>query len=410
MKINEAIKKLNEDYETLDRIDGEAVIDPTTAKAKKEAEEGKENIEKVMEETTPEEIKDPKMPKTKDLKVMGLQESLNTLLEGYIEDTTEHDFLVEYLDNYGDLNRLEVTGNDAQAFFNEIVNMNLVNDFSKILLFEIDDATIYKDQDYEAIVDEFDFDEFTGEFTKKEESFNNKLNEARRKYFPMMFDSPKEYGESAVIWVENEGQKAVFDGVNLKIIDDEGREVPGGVINMVDLFNEVRDEVYELFEDEQDEFKPGATDEDFWVELFYDKYDQIPIADDDYYIDMDIDESFDPDEDDEDAFLSGGLVLSEDENDWDISSTNDLELFADSPSYYKTLAKLQLRNFGKIYYWTNKLEPLEVEDVIDYELEESLNEDSGQRAVRYFNRQVHGKLDGIERPTLGDYIKALEEE
>ena len=166
----------NEDYETLDRIDGEAVIDPTTAKAKKEAEEGKKNIEKVMKETTPEEIKDLKMPKTKDLKAMGLQESLNTLMEAYIDDTRDHDFLVEYLDNYGDLNRLEITSNDAQAFFTEIANMNLVNDFSKILLFEIDDATIYKDQDYDAIVDEFDFDEFTGEFTKKEESLAEELS------------------------------------------------------------------------------------------------------------------------------------------------------------------------------------------------------------------------------------------
>ena len=175
MKISQAIKKLNEDYETLDRIDGEAVIDPTTAKAKKEAEEGKENIEKVMKETTPEEIKDPKMPKTKDLKAMGLQEA------------------------YDDVTPL--------------LKRNLLR-----------------------------------------------------------------------------AKRNIATDEDLKLRED------------------IDDEVITFPEDDTGE--------------------------------------------------------------WDISSTNDLELFADSPGYYKTLAKLQLRNFGKIYYWTNKLEPLEVEDVIDFVLEE----------------------------------------
>ena len=184
MKISQAIKKLNEDYETLDRIDGEAIIDPTTAKAKKEAEEGKENIEKVMEETTPEEIKDPKMPKTKDLKAMGLQEA---------------------------------------------------------------------------------FDE-------------ESLNEARDDVTPLL--------------------KRNLLRAKRNIATDEDLK----------LREDIDDEVVTFPEDDTGE--------------------------------------------------------------WDISSTNDLELFADSPGYYKTLAKLQLRNFGKIYYWTNKLEPLEVEDVIDFVLEE----------------------------------------
>ena len=398
MKINQAIKKLNEDYETLDRIDGDAVIDPTTAKAKKEAEEGRKNIEKVMKETTPEEIKDPKMPKTKDLKAMGLQESLNTLMEGYIEDTENHDFLVEYLDNYGDLNRLEVADNNAQSFFNELANMNLVNDFSKIILFEIDDATIYKDQDYDSIVDEYDFDEFTGEFTKKEES----LNESS--IINPMFNSAEEYSVAAKEWVENEGDfKASISNDNqLNILFPDDTLL--GSIDMNELFKKVKEDIEWSFDSDDDvvDLGFGTSDETFWTDLFWEEYDKLVENAEENFEESLIDK-------DDDAFLSGGLVLSEDENDWEISSTDNLELFDDN-EYNRKLAEVQMSNFGKVYYWVDTLEPLEVEEVFDYDLEESLNEDSGQRAVRYFNKQVNGKLDGIERPTLGDYIKALEEE
>lgn len=576
MKINQAIKKLNEDYETLDRIDGDAVIDPTTAKAKKEAEEGKKNVEKVMKETTPEEIKDPKMPKTKDLKAMGLQEdyyhnydlydtinnnknflskkmaeddnflfrgnhnyfnvsiykmlfnknnfsiyldfkgdggntsvgddsdkidllfscypheldpynydeikksikkqvidryffevqskvhieeyggfitiytpneiwtakfldivlqnaelyrdiynaiyniqenlvlsdiktedlknmslqeSLNTLLEGYIEDTENHDFLVEYLDNYGDLNRLEVADNNAQSFFNELANMNLVNDFSKIILFEIDDATVYKDQDYDSIVDEYDFDEFTGEFTKKEES----LNESS--IINPMFNSAEEYSVAAKEWVENEGdfKASITNDNKLNILFPDDTLL--GSIDMNELFKKVKEDIEWSFDSDDDvvDLGFGTSDETFWTDLFWEEYDKLVEDAEENFEESLIDK-------DDDAFLSGGLVLSEDENDWEISSTDNLELFDDNDEYNRKLAEVQMSNFGKVYYWVDTLEPLEVEEVFDYDLEKSLNEDSGQRAVRYFNKQVNGKLDGIERPTLGDYIKALEEE
>ena len=48
-----------------------------------------------------------------------------------------------------------------------------------------------------------------------------------------------------------------------------------------------------------------------------------------------------------------------------ISITTDLSLFADKSEYDKLLARLNLDNFGKIYYYIDTMEPLEVEDVID---------------------------------------------
>ena len=48
-----------------------------------------------------------------------------------------------------------------------------------------------------------------------------------------------------------------------------------------------------------------------------------------------------------------------------ISITTDLSLFADKSEYDKLLARLNLDNFGKIYYYIDTVEPLEVEDVID---------------------------------------------
>ena len=48
-----------------------------------------------------------------------------------------------------------------------------------------------------------------------------------------------------------------------------------------------------------------------------------------------------------------------------INITTDLSLFADKSEYDRLLARLNLDNFGKIYYYIDTMEPLEVEDVID---------------------------------------------
>ena len=52
-----------------------------------------------------------------------------------------------------------------------------------------------------------------------------------------------------------------------------------------------------------------------------------------------------------------------------ISITTDLLLFADKSEYDNLLARLNLDNFGKIYYYINTMEPLEVEDVIEMDLD-----------------------------------------
>ena len=53
-----------------------------------------------------------------------------------------------------------------------------------------------------------------------------------------------------------------------------------------------------------------------------------------------------------------------------ISITNNLSLFADKSEYDKSLARLNLDNFGKIYYYIDSMEPLEVEDVFEMDLDQ----------------------------------------
>lgn len=53
-----------------------------------------------------------------------------------------------------------------------------------------------------------------------------------------------------------------------------------------------------------------------------------------------------------------------------ISITTDLSLFADKSEYDKLLARLNLDNFGKIYYYIDSMEPLEVEDVFEMDLDQ----------------------------------------
>lgn len=54
-----------------------------------------------------------------------------------------------------------------------------------------------------------------------------------------------------------------------------------------------------------------------------------------------------------------------------ISITTDLSLFADKSEYDKLLARLNLDNFGKIYYYIDSMEPLEVEDVFEMDLDQN---------------------------------------
>ena len=53
-----------------------------------------------------------------------------------------------------------------------------------------------------------------------------------------------------------------------------------------------------------------------------------------------------------------------------ISITTDLSLFADKSEYDKLLARLNLDNFGKIYYYIDSMEPLEVEDVFEMDFDQ----------------------------------------
>lgn len=269
MKINQAIKKLNEDYETLDRIDGEAVIDPTTAKAKKEAEEGKKNVEKVMKETTPEKEKEPKMPKTKDLKAMGLQEAYND------DDLREFvSYITRAIREYDNRSH-SIEGNILYVYDDdgeELVSFDLSKIYDDLI-------NNYKDIDSESDLVAYFFDiYYDNEILRAEGQIKESLNEAGEDVTPLL--------------------KRNLLRAKRNIATDEDLK----------LREDIDDEVFTFPED--------------------------------------------------------------DTNEWDISSTNNLELFADSFGYYKTLAKLQLKNFGKIYYWTNTLEPLEIEDVINFVLEE----------------------------------------
>lgn len=54
-----------------------------------------------------------------------------------------------------------------------------------------------------------------------------------------------------------------------------------------------------------------------------------------------------------------------------ISITTNLSLFTDKSEYDKLLARLNLDNFGKIYYYIDTMEPLEVEDVIEMDLDQA---------------------------------------
>ena len=51
-----------------------------------------------------------------------------------------------------------------------------------------------------------------------------------------------------------------------------------------------------------------------------------------------------------------------------ISITTDLSLFGDKSEYDNLLARLNLDKFGKIYYYLDTMEPLEVEDVFELDL------------------------------------------
>lgn len=51
-----------------------------------------------------------------------------------------------------------------------------------------------------------------------------------------------------------------------------------------------------------------------------------------------------------------------------ISTTTGLSLFADKSEYDKLLSRFNLANFGKIYYYIDTMEPLEVEDVIMFDV------------------------------------------
>lgn len=53
-----------------------------------------------------------------------------------------------------------------------------------------------------------------------------------------------------------------------------------------------------------------------------------------------------------------------------ISITTDVFLFANKSEYDNLLARLNLDNFGKIYYYIDTMEPLEVEDVIEMDLDQ----------------------------------------
>lgn len=53
-----------------------------------------------------------------------------------------------------------------------------------------------------------------------------------------------------------------------------------------------------------------------------------------------------------------------------INITTDLSLFADKSEYDKLLARLNLDNFDKIYYYIDTMEPLEVEDVFEMDLDQ----------------------------------------
>lgn len=65
-----------DEFDTLKRLDGEGILDPTTALAKKQMEKEADNVEKVMKEVTPEKQKEPKKVVTKDLKKMHLSEEI----------------------------------------------------------------------------------------------------------------------------------------------------------------------------------------------------------------------------------------------------------------------------------------------------------------------------------------------
>ena len=56
-----------------------------------------------------------------------------------------------------------------------------------------------------------------------------------------------------------------------------------------------------------------------------------------------------------------------------ISITTDLLLFADKSEYDNLLARLNLDNFGKIYYYIDTMEPLDVEDVIEIIMDQDQN-------------------------------------
>ena len=99
--ITKAIKVLNEDYETLERVPGDPVVNTVMGKAKEDAEEAAKAVEKVMDEvSTPDEPKEPKMPKTKDLKDMGLVEQM--LNEEDFDEEEENSDILEFLNENSD--------------------------------------------------------------------------------------------------------------------------------------------------------------------------------------------------------------------------------------------------------------------------------------------------------------------
>ncbi len=53
-----------------------------------------------------------------------------------------------------------------------------------------------------------------------------------------------------------------------------------------------------------------------------------------------------------------------------ISLTTNVFLFANKSEYDNLLARLNLDNFGKIYYYIDTMEPLEIEEVIEMYLDQ----------------------------------------
>lgn len=148
--ITKAIKILNEDYETLERVPGDPVVNTVMGKAKEDAEEAAKAVEKVMHEvSTPDELKEPKMPKTKDLKDMGLVEQM--LNEEEYEEEKENEEIIEFLnENSHFFNYLNITN---MGYIEASGDLGEVNGVQASLYF------VYDDDGYEVFLGISDDDE-----------------------------------------------------------------------------------------------------------------------------------------------------------------------------------------------------------------------------------------------------------